>query len=64
MRCYYETPHPDETGWLAVEYAVANVGCGFLAAMHDLVDTGGSPDDFAGNGKPISAFRARIVKLP
>lgn len=37
-------------GWLAVEYAVANVGEGSLA-------------DFAGNGGDISAFRARIVRV-
>lgn len=63
VRCYYETPNPAKTGWLGIEYAVANVGRGFLPNMRDLTDTGGSSDNFAGNGRPISAFRARIVKL-
>lgn len=61
VRCYYETQHPDVTGWLAIEFAVANVGGGFFANMIDMRDTGGSSDDYAGNGGNISAFRARIV---
>lgn len=63
IRCYYETQNPAATGWLAIEYAVANVGCGFLPSMRDLADTGGSTDDYAGNGGVISAFRARIVRV-
>lgn len=62
VRAYYETQNPAETGWLAIEYAVANVGGGFFADMRDLADTGGSGDDFAGNGGRVSAFRARLVK--
>lgn len=63
VRCYYETPDPDATGWLAIEYAVANVGEDFLADMRDTTDTGGSGDDYAGNGGDISAFRARIARV-
>ena len=35
VRCYYETQDPDATGWLGIEYSVANVGEGFLADMID-----------------------------
>ena len=63
IRCYYETQNPAATGWLAIEYAVANIVCGFLPSMRDLADTGGTADDYAGNGGIISAFRARIVRL-
>lgn len=63
VRCYYETPDPAETGWLGVEYSVAPVGGGFLPDMVDLSDTGGSADDFAGNGGPVARFRARLVRL-
>ncbi len=61
VRCYYETQNPSATGWLQIEYAVSNVGGSFFADMHDLVDTGGSGDDYAGNGGVISAFRAQLV---
>lgn len=63
VRCYYETPNPDATGWLGIEYGVANVGEGFLADMIDLDDTSGCGDDFAGNGGVVSAFRARLVRI-
>lgn len=63
VRCYYETQNPAATGWLGIEYAVANVGCGFFAPMIDLADTSGYGDDFAGNGGAISAFRARLVRV-
>lgn len=62
VRCYYETQDPAATGWLAIEYAVANVGGDFFADMRDTYDTGGSGDDYAGNGGAISAFRARLVR--
>lgn len=62
VRCYYETQNPGATGWLVVEYAVANVGGGFFANMRDTYDTGGSGDDFAGDGGVISAFRAQLVQ--
>ncbi|MDY3129506.1 MAG: peptidoglycan recognition family protein [Berryella intestinalis] len=61
VRCYYETQDPDATGWKVIEYAVANVGGGFLSPMRDLSDTGGSGDDFAGNGGRVSAIRARVA---
>ena len=63
VRCYYETQHPDATGWLGIEYAVANVGCGFFANMVDTSDGSGYGDDYAGNGGVISAFRARLIVL-
>ena len=63
VRCYYETQDPDATGWLGIEYSVANVGEGFLADMIDLDDTSGCGDDYAGNGGMVSAFRARLVRL-
>lgn len=62
-RAYYSTQDPNATGWLGIEYAVANVGEGFLANMVDLVDTGGSGDDYAGNGGHMSAVRARLVRV-
>lgn len=62
IRCYYETQNPGSTGWLAIEYQAHIQGGGWLPIMHDLIDTGGSTDDFAGNNKIIDGFRARIVK--
>lgn len=61
IRCYYETQNPSETGWKAIEYQAHTMGGGWLPAMHDLADTGGSSDDFAGNGGPVDGFRARVV---
>lgn len=61
VRCWYETPDPAATGYHQIEYAVANVGEDFLPSMIDLTDTGGSSDDFAGNGGVIARFRARLV---
>lgn len=61
VRCWYETPNPSATGYHQIEYSVANVGEGFLPNMIDLTDTGGSSDDFAGNGGTIGRFRARLV---
>ncbi|MEG2533832.1 MAG: hypothetical protein RSB04_12570 [Gordonibacter sp.] len=63
IRCYYETQNPAATGWLAIEYAAANVGSPFMPAVRDLVDTGGTADDFAGNGGVISAFRAQLIMI-
>ena len=63
IRCYYETQDASSTGWLQVEYAVANVGGNFFASMYDLRDSGGSGDDYAGNGGNISAFRAKLVRV-
>lgn len=40
-----------------VTYAVANVGCVFLPYMKGLQDTGGSSDDFAGNGGTIAKVK-------
>lgn len=51
VRCYYETQDPNKTGWLVAEYDVNG-----LPNMHDLTDTGGSWDDYAGNGSRVTTF--------
>lgn len=51
VRCYYETADPNKTGWLVAEYNVNG-----LPNMHDLTDTGGSLDDYAGNGSQVTTF--------
>ena len=62
IRCYYETPDANATGWLAIEYQAHTMDGGWLDAMHDLTDTGGSGDDFAGdNDAIIDGFRAQLV---
>lgn len=61
LRCWYETPSPETNGYHQVEYAVANVGEGFLPNMIDLTDTGGSSDDYAGNGGNIGRIKIRLV---
>lgn len=61
IRCYFETPNPEKTGWLAIEYQAHTQGGTWLSELHDLTDTGGSSDDFAGEDKPIDGFRARLV---
>lgn len=45
----------------SLQYAVANVGCSFLPNMVGIHDTGGSSDDFAGNGGIISKIRIKRV---
>ena len=45
-----------------IEYAVANVGCVFLPPMVGLQDTGGSSDDYAGNGGTIAKVKIQAVK--
>lgn len=62
IRCYYETQNPNSTGWLAIEYQAHTNGT-WLANMHDLTDTGGTSDDFAGNGNVIDGFRAKLVRV-
>lgn len=51
VRCYYDTQDPATTGWLVAEYNVNG-----LPDMRDLSDTGGSWDDFAGNGGRTYTF--------
>ena len=51
VRCYYDTQDPATTGWLFAEYDANG-----LPKMRDLVDTGGSVDDFAGNGARVTTF--------
>lgn len=58
VRCYFETPNPGANGWHAIEYSVNE-----LASMHDLIDQGGSADDFAGNGEYVRKLYARTIKL-
>lgn len=64
VRCYYETPNPDATGWLAIEYQVHTQNGEWLDCMRDLDDTGGSDDDFAGDDdKIVDGFRAQLVNV-
>lgn len=50
-------------------FVFVNFGIGYLVARfsnrrrEDLTDTGGSSDDYAGNGGVISAFRACLVRV-
>lgn len=44
-----------------MQYAVANVGCSFLPNMVGTHDTGGSSDDYAGNGGVISKIRIKRI---
>lgn len=63
VRCFYETQDPNKTGWIRIRYATANVGEDFLDEMEDLYDTGGSGDDYAGNGGNVSAFYAYPIRV-
>lgn len=56
VRCYYETQDPATTGWLVAEYNVNG-----LPNMRDLTDTGGSWDDYAGNGGDVCTFSLRAA---
>lgn len=62
IRCYYETQNPSKTGYHVIEYQAGVLGGNWLGYLHDLDCVDGDPDDFAGNGKRIDRFRARIVK--
>lgn len=62
IRCYYETQNPAKTGYHVIEYQAGVLGGGWLGFLHDLDCLDGDPDDFAGNGKRIDRFKARIVK--
>ncbi|HAU87142.1 MAG TPA: hypothetical protein DCW90_17135 [Lachnospiraceae bacterium] len=57
VRCYYETQNPNSTGWLKIRYAVND-----LPEMEDTTDTGGSSDDFAGNGNYVTKFYAYLTR--
>lgn len=52
VRCYYET-QDSSNGWYVIEYSVNG-----LEIMRDLSDTGGSSDDFAGNGARVTSITA------
>lgn len=52
VRCYYET-QDTSSGWYVIEYSVNG-----LVYMRDLTDTGGSSDDFAGNGARVTSIAA------
>lgn len=60
VRCYYETLDANETGWLAIQYQVAEIGKDWLSPLVDLDSPDG--DDFAGDTLPIERFRARVVR--
>ncbi len=57
VRCYYETQDPDSTGWLKIRYSVND-----LPEMEDTTDTGGSGDDYAGNGSYVTKFYAYLTR--
>lgn len=59
LRMYYESPNRDH----AIKYRVKTQRGGWLAWMVDHKDTGGSKDDFAGDGSPILRVEARIISL-
>lgn len=64
IRCYYETENPAYNGWLAIEYQTHILGGDWLGKMHDLTDTEGDSEDFAGDkDKPIDGFRAKLVHV-
>lgn len=51
IRAYLDTPDPAATGYYKIAYrARTNEGWDWWPWMRDLEDTGGSADDFAGNG--------------
>lgn len=62
IRCYYETQNPSKTGYHVIEYQAGVAGGGWLGYLHDLKCVDGDSDNFAGNGKRIDRFKARIVK--
>lgn len=62
IRCYYETLNPSKTGYHVIEYEAGVLGGGWLGELHDLKCVDGDSDDFAGNGKRIDRFKARIIK--
>lgn len=57
VRCYYETQDPDSTGWLKIRYSVND-----LPEMEDTTDTGGSGDNYAGNGSYVTKFYAYLTR--
>lgn len=59
IRMYYNSPNGDK----AVHYRVKTEGSGWLPWMIDHKDTGGSKDNFAGNGKRIQRIEAYIGGL-
>lgn len=59
LQLYYNSPHGDK----AVKYRVKTVGSGWLPWMIDHTDTGGSGDDFAGDGSSILRVEACIVNV-
>ena len=59
IRMYYNSPNGNK----AVHYRVKVEGGGWLPWMIDHKDTGGSRDDFAGNGKRIQRIEAFIGGL-
>lgn len=65
VRCYYETQHPEQTGWLVIEYQCADANEDFTPVMRDLECSGcACGDDYAGDGdgQPVARFRAKLAK--
>lgn len=61
VRAYYETPEPTDRYYVA-EYRVAALNSGYYPWMHDTEDTGGSSDDYAGDGiRPIDRFQLHLI---
>lgn len=59
IRCYYETPRPDITGWLSIEYQVARIGCDWSPPMKDVSSS--DPEQDWEEARPIDRFRAKLV---
>ena len=62
IRCWRDHTKPG-VGAVFVRYQVANLNSVWFTEMYDLRDSGGSGDDYAGNGGRIDRFRACFVTL-
>ena len=61
VRVYYETPEPTDR-YLIAEYRVSPLNSGYFPWMHDTEDTGGSSDDYAGDGvRAIDRFQLHLI---
>ena len=59
VRCYYETPEPDKTGWLCAKYRVAAVNQDYYDWQVD-DDVSDTMDGYAGDFVPIDRFELTI----
>ncbi|BDF41390.1 hypothetical protein [Eggerthella lenta] len=62
IRCWRDHTKPG-VGAVSVRYQVANLNSVWFTEMYDLRDSGGSGDDYAGDGGRIDRFRACFVTL-